>query len=92
MFEYRLIYQWDAEHWTCITSSELPTDIHQYAKKHLEEMQEAAEDAEAAGIAECYALEYYYDGTLAHKWVGNPDDILEVITKITNEWLERAFK
>ena len=91
-FEYRLIYRWDAEHWTCIASGDIPPDIHQYVKKHIEEMQDAAAQTfEEEGIAECYALEYYYGSTLARKWVGTPDCILAVITKITNDWLGRAF-
>ena len=92
MFEYRLIYRWDAEHWTRIATGDIHVDICQYVKKHIEEMRDAtAQTLEEEGIAECFAIEYYHGRTLIHKWKGTPDNIFEVITKITNDWLDRAF-
>ena len=88
MPEYRLIYHWDAEHWTCITSGDIPPDIDTYINNNLAEMQEAMEVSEDA----YFSIEYYYGSTLVHKWAGTPEDIREVITKITNSWLDRAFQ
>lgn len=89
MFEYRLIYLWDAEHWTCISAGISPVKIYHYILNNLEEMRDAAAQTfEEEGIAECYAIEVYKDKDgLVHKWEGTPDYILEVITKITDDWL-----
>lgn len=93
MPEYRLIYRWSPDHWTRIATGDIPVDICQYVKKHLEEMQDAAaQTLEEEGIAECFAIEYYYGRTLVNKWEGTPDDIHEVIRKITDDWLSRAFQ
>lgn len=93
MFEYRLIYRWDAEHWTCIATGDIPPDICDYINKHLEDMRDAAaQTLEEEGISECYAIEMYVYKDLVHKWQGTPDSILEVITKITNDWLSKAFQ
>lgn len=88
MPEYRLIHHWDAEHWTCITSGDSPPDIDTYINNNLAEMQEAMEVSEDA----YFSIEYYYGGTLVKAWHGTPDDIHEVISKITNDWLDRAFQ
>lgn len=92
MPEYRLIYHWDAEHWTRIATGDIPVDICKYVEKHLEEMRDAAaQTLEEEGIAECFAIEYYYGRTLVRKWCDTPDNIFEVIRKITDDWLSRAF-
>lgn len=92
MPEYRLIYRWDSEHWTRIATGDIPVDIDQYVDKHIEEMRDAAaQTLEEEGIAECYALEYYYDNILVRKWEGTPDDIAKVIREITDNWLDSAF-
>lgn len=91
--EYRLIYHWDAEHWTLIATGDIPVDICQYVEKHIEEMRDAAaQTLEEEGIAECFTIEYYYGKSLVRKWEGTPDDIFEIITKITNDWLDCAFQ
>lgn len=94
MFEYRLIYRWDADHWTCISTGD-PVDIYTYINKHLEEMRDAAaQTLEEEGIAECFAIVYYYSSTVVRvtrKWQGTPDKIVEVVRKITDDWLSKAF-
>lgn len=93
MPEYRLIYSWDTVHWTCICAGDMPVDIDQYINKHLEDMRDAAaQTLEEEGIAECFAIEYYYGKSLVRKWEGTPDRIHEVIRKITDDWLSRAFQ
>lgn len=87
MPEYKLIYCWDAEHWTCITSSDIPVDICEYFKKNLAEMQEAMEVSEDAH----YIIEYHYGATLVKAWYGTPDELYKVIDDITNSWLSKAF-
>ena len=93
MCEYRLNYRWDAGHWTCICAGDMPTDIDKYINKHLEDMRDAAaQTLEEEGISECFTIEYYYGRTLVSKWEGTPDRIYEVIRKITDDWLSRAFQ
>lgn len=87
MCEYRVLYHWDAEHWTCITTGDIPVDIHQYFKKNLPEMEEAMEVSEDA----YYSIEYYCGSTLVNSWQGTPDELYKVIEDVTNSWLARAF-
>ena len=90
-FEYRLNYNWDAEHWTCICSGD-PVDICQYINKHLEEMRDAAaQTLEEKDIAECFVIKYYYGNTLFRKWVGSADGILKCAQEIADKWLSEAF-
>lgn len=88
MFEYRLIYCWDTVHWTCIAASDIPVDICEYFKKNLAEMQEAMEVSEDAH----YIIEYHYGATLVKAWHGTPDEMANIIRKITDDWLDRAFQ
>lgn len=88
MCEYRLIYCWDAEHWTCIATGDIPPDIDVYIDKHLEEMREAMEVSEDA----YFSIDYYYGSTLVHKWQGSAEEISKCIREITDNWLSRAFQ
>lgn len=87
MPEYRLIYHWDAVHWTCITSGDIPPDIDTYIKNNLAEMQEAMEVSEDA----YFSIEYYYGSTLVRKWQGSAEEISKCIREITDNWLSKAF-
>lgn len=86
--EYRLIYHWDAEHWTCITTGDTPVDICDYVKKHLEEMQEAMEVSEDA----YFSIEHRYSRAPMNIWHGTPEELLEVIKEISDSWLSLAFQ
>lgn len=87
MTEYRLIFHWDAEHWTCISAGDIPVDIYQYIKKNLVEMQDAMEVSEDA----YFSIEYYYSKAPMNIWHGTPEELLEVIKEISDDWLDMAF-
>lgn len=84
--EYRLIYHWDAEHWTCITTGD-PVDIHQYIKNNLVEMQDGMEVSEDA----YFSIEYYFHKVPMNIWQGTPEELLEISKEITDNWLDKAF-
>lgn len=86
MFEYRLNYHWDAEHWTCITSGDIPPDIDQYIDNNLAEMQEAMETGE-----EYFSVIQYYSGEPVHKWQGSLEELCAYVRQITDDWLSKAF-
>lgn len=86
MFEYRLTYHWDAEHWTCIASGDMPVDIDQYIDKHLEEMQEAIVTGN-----EYFSVIQYYSGDPVHKWQGSLEELCKYIRETTDDWLDKAF-
>ena len=88
MFEYRLIFHWDAEHWTCICSGDMPVDIDRYIDNNLAEMQEAMEVSEDA----YFSIEHYsYDAPMKI-WHGTPEELLEVIKEISDSYLSLAFQ
>lgn len=86
--EYRLIYHWDAEHWTCITTGDIPVDIYEYIKKNLAEMQDGMEVSEDA----YFSIEHWYYNAPMKIWHGAPEELLEIIKEITDDWLSRAFQ
>lgn len=88
MPEYRLIYHWDAEHWTCITTGDIIIDIRDYVEKHLAEMQDGMEVSEDA----YYSIVYYYNNAPMAVWHGTPQELLENTTELVNAWLDRAFQ
>lgn len=73
MTEYKLLYHWDAGHWTCITASDNSVDICKYIKNNLAEMQEAMEVSEDA---------YFSIENDTVVWRGTPEELLEVIKEI----------
>lgn len=85
--EYRLVYHWDAEHWTCIAASDIPVDICEYFKKNLSEMKEAMEVSEDA----YFSIEHWYYNAPMNIWHGTPEELLEVIKEISDDWLDMAF-
>ena len=88
MSEYRLLYHWDAEHWTCITTGTIPPDIHTYINNNRAEMQEAMEVSEDA----YFSIEHYsYDAPMKI-WHGTPEELLEVIKEISDSYLSLAFQ
>lgn len=86
-FEYRLMFHWDAEHWTCICAGDMPVDIDQYVKKHLEEMREAIVTGD-----EYFSVIQYYDETLVRKWQGSLEELCKYIRELTDTWLSKAFQ
>ncbi|MBQ5918470.1 MAG: hypothetical protein IIW92_12655 [Lachnospiraceae bacterium] len=86
MFEYRLNYHWDTEHWTCIASGDMLTDIDTYINKHLAEMQEAIVTGE-----EYFSVIQYYDGEPVRKWQGSLEELCVYIRETTDDWLSKAF-
>ena len=85
--EYRLIFHWDAEHWTCICSGDMPVDIDRYIDNNLAEMQEAMEVSEDA----YFSIEHLYCNAAMRIWHGTPEEMAEIIREITDEWLSKAF-
>lgn len=86
--EYRLLYHWDAEHWTCITTGDIPVDIYKYIESNLAEMQEAMEVSEDA----YFSIEHYcYDAPMKI-WHGTPEELLAIIKEIADAWLALAFQ
>lgn len=86
MFEYRLIYHWDAKHWTCIATGDIPPDIDTYITKHLAEMQEAIVTGK-----EYFSVIQYYSGDSVRKWQGSVEEISKYVREITDDWLSKAF-
>lgn len=86
MFEYRLIFHWDAEHWTCICAGDMPVDIDQYIDKHLAEMQEAVITGE-----EYFSVIQCYSGKPFCKWQGSLEELCVYVRDMTDSWLDRAF-
>lgn len=74
MNEYRLIYHWDAEHWTCITASIFPSDIYTYIKDNFVEMQDGMEVSEDA----YFSIEHWYYNAPMRIWEGTPEELLEI--------------
>lgn len=86
--EYRVIFHWDRDHWSCINASTIPVDIFEYFRKNLPEMKEAMEDSEDAYFSvECYAY-----GNLEHSWQGTPEELMKEFKEIADEWLSHAFE
>ena len=86
MFEYRLNYYWDAEHWTCITSGDMPTDIDTYIKNNLAELQEAIETGD-----EYFSVITYYNKDPVHTWQGSLEELIQYVREMTDDWLSKAF-
>lgn len=87
-FEYRIVYQWDRDHWTCIFVGDIPTDIYHYLSSNLAEMQDAMEDSEDA----YFSVEHRYGNELLQVWQGTPEELLKAFKEITDEWLSHAFE
>ena len=85
-FEYRLNYNWDAEHWTCICAGDMPVDIDQYIKNNLAEMQEAIVTGD-----EYFSVIQYYYGDPVHKWQGSLEELTKYVRDLTDDWLDKAF-
>lgn len=85
--EYRLIYHWGAEHWTCITSGDIPPDIDKYIKNNLAEMQEAIETGE-----EYFSVIQYNNGEPVREWQGSLEELCKYIRELTDTWLSKAFQ
>lgn len=88
MKEYRLLYHWDPEHWTCITTGDIPVDIYQYIKNNLAEMQDGMEVSEDA----YFSIEYHVYGDIKTIWIGSPGELLRMIKEISDSWLSLAFQ
>lgn len=89
--EYRLIYRWDAEHWTCVKTGKTPVKIYHYILNNLEDMQDAsAQTLEEEGIADCFAIEVYKDSNLVRKWQDTPGVLFEIIQSELDAWLAPA--
>lgn len=91
MTEFRLIYRWDAEHWTCVTASNTPVEMYHYILNNLEAMQDAsAQTLEEEGIPACFAIEVYKDKDLVRKWQGTPGVLFEIIQSEMDAWIASA--
>jgi hypothetical protein len=86
--EYLVIYHWDQEHWSAITTGDIPVDIYQYIKNNLAEMQDAMEVSEDA----YFSIEYRYGTELISIWQGTPEELLKTSKEIADEWLSHAFE
>ena len=75
MIEYRLIYKWDATHWTAVTGSDNAQDIVKYINNNLAEMQDSLdldEDAE-------FHIKKYTNGDCVSEWYGTPEELLSFL-------------
>lgn len=71
--EYRLIFNYDGNHWTAITGSDTAQDIITYINSNLAEMQEAIDDAEDNSFC---IKKYNHDGDCIGEWYGSPEELL----------------
>lgn len=77
MDEYRLIYQWDTDHWTRICDGNIK-DIYRFICLNKADMEDALEENEDA----LYTIEYCKDNAPVAKWEGTPTELLDIILEL----------
>lgn len=76
MNEYRLIFHWDAEHWTTIHVSDTREGVCKYIDNNSEEMWDAlAQTIEECGEDDYFSVVYYYNNAVKNVWHGTPDEL-----------------
>ena len=71
MNEYRVVFQYNKDHWSTVYHSSNPEDVYKYIEEHEKEIMDAIEHPD-----QCIYIAQYYGQYLVAKWKG--DDVNEL--------------
>ena len=79
--EYRLIYNYNGNHWTLINKSSNPEGVIEYINNNIAELEDAY-DEEAPNY---FSVLLYVDGVHKASWEGDPYDLIYFMEIVTGK-------